>query len=94
MTFKELLTELAATIAQNGIKVSDSDKSLPANTNYSPDQVTAAIRHKLLTSGYKITQPLLVKTAGGNRYTVVGEDINLIATFDNTSGKIDLFQGQ
>jgi hypothetical protein len=91
MKLRDLLTELAATVTATGTKVSAADRSLPAGTRFSPEQVAAAIRQKLIVSGYKIIQPLSIRTAGNNQYSVTGPGISLMATFDNASGRVDIF---
>ena len=92
-SLRQVLTELTAQITQTGVKVSTMDRSLNGATRFTPEQVTAAIRQKLIVSGYKITGTYNIKTAGANQYSVAGPGINLVATFDNNSGKVDLFQG-
>ena len=93
MTLRNLLTEISAQITQNAVRVSGTDRALPANTSWTPEQVANAIRQKVLVSGYKIAQPINVRSAGGNRYSVMGPGINLVATVDS-SGRVDLFQQQ
>jgi hypothetical protein len=93
MTLRKLLTELSAQITQNAVRVSAMDRSLPANTQFTPEQVSNAIRQKVLVSGYKITQPINVRSSGGNRYSVMGPGINLVATVD-INGRVDLWSPQ
>jgi hypothetical protein len=91
MKLKDLLNEFAATVTANTIKVQPNDRSLPAVTRFTPEQVANAIRYKITTSGHKIVEPLLIKSTGGNRYSITGQGTNLMATFDNNTGKVDLF---
>ena len=93
MTLRKLLHEVSAQITQNAVRVSTTDRSLPANTTWTPEQIVNAIRQKVLVSGYKISQPINVRSSGGNRYSVMGPGINLIATVD-INGRVDLFQPQ
>jgi hypothetical protein len=92
MKLRELINEFAATVTATSVKVQPADRSLPAATRFTPEQVANAIRHKLTTSGHKIMEPLLIKSVGGNRYSITGQGINLMATFDNNTGKVDLFR--
>ena len=92
MKLRELLIELAATVTATGAKVSAMDRSLPADSRFTPEQVASAIRQKLIVSGYKIIEPLSIRTAGGNKYTVTGPNVNLAVTFDNASGKVDIWK--
>jgi hypothetical protein len=73
------------------VKVSAMDRSLPGATRFTPEQVASAIRQKLIVSGYKIIEPLSIRSAGGNKYTVTSPNVNLAVTFDNASGKVDIF---
>jgi hypothetical protein len=91
MKLRELLLELAATVTSTGVKVSTMDRSLPGATRFTPEQVAGAIRQKLIVSGYKIVEPLSIRSAGGNKYTVTGPGVNVTATFDNNTGKVDIF---
>jgi|WetSurMetagenome_2_1015567.scaffolds.fasta_scaffold169114_2 hypothetical protein len=92
MTLNKLLNELSATVTATGVNI--GERGVPGNTRYTPEQIANAIRFKLVSSGTKITQPLTVKSVGGNKYSVIGQGLNLVATFDNASGKVDLFQAQ
>lgn len=92
MTLNQLLNELSATITTTGVSV--GERAVPGNTRYTPEQIANAIRFKLVSSGTKITQALTIKSLGGNKYSVIGQGLNLVATFDNTSGRVDLFQAQ
>jgi len=91
MKLRELINEFAATVTASTIKVQPNDRSLPAVTRFTPEQVANAIRYKITTSGHKIVEPLLIKSTGGNRYSVTGHGLNMVATFDNATGKVDLF---
>jgi len=92
MTLNQLLNELSANVTATGVAV--TERGVPGNTRYTPEQIANAIRFKLVSSGTKITQPLTVKSMGGNKYSVIGQGLNLVATFDNNTGKVDLFQAQ
>ena len=92
MTLNQLLNELSATVTATGVSV--GERAVPGNTRYTPEQIANAIRFKLVSSGTKITQPLTIKSVGGNKYSVIGQGLNLVATFDNNTGKVDLFQAQ
>jgi hypothetical protein len=93
MTINNLLAELTAQITQNGIKVSTTDRTLGAATRFTPEQVTNAVRQKLLVSGYKITGNVAVKSnpANVNQFIVTGAGINnLVVTFDYNTGAVTL----
>jgi len=93
MTINNLLAELTAQITQNGIKVSTADRTLGAATRFTPEQVSAAIRQKLLANGYKITGNVSVKSnpANVNQFIVTGAGINNLAvTFDYNTGAVTL----
>jgi hypothetical protein len=91
MKLRELLNEISATITTTGIKVAPADRSLIGVTKFTPEQVAGAIRQKLLVSGYRLDQAATIKSMGGNKYSINSPNINLVATLDNNTGKVDLF---
>jgi hypothetical protein len=90
MKLKEMLNELAAVMDQKGVRV--TDRRVPATTRYTPEQIANSIRHKVLSTT-KIIDPMKITDLGNNKYKIVGSGTSMTATFDNASGKVELFKG-